>query len=331
MTTDNGRSAQGPREMSDEVALLVRLAGTSGPIAAERLARVRTAVYGAWKEDYVARQARQVKTRRRRLIGAVLFAAAASVVLAVAIWRPSRTPAPALVAHIDHVSEQAARSPGPFTAGDAVTSGSPVTTSVGTLAMTLTSGVHLRLDAASSARLDSATDVWLERGAVYVDSAGAHSTQPISIHTPGGALVRDIGTQFEVRLAGDGLRIRVRDGEVLVTYANGVNARVGAGEELFSRPDGSDRSISPAAPPFSLDRKTLGAFLDWVSREGAWTVTFADSTLSARARAIKLSGRPDLLRGLTLAEALEVVLPTCGLRYRIDGDHRVVIEWETSK
>ncbi len=45
--------------MNDEVALLVRLAGTSGPIAAERLARVRTAVHGAWSDEYVARQARQ--------------------------------------------------------------------------------------------------------------------------------------------------------------------------------------------------------------------------------------------------------------------------------
>jgi len=323
MTTEE-RVIQPGDSSEDEVALLVRLAGPTGPsgsIDAERIARVRTAVHGAWRDEYVGR------TRRRRLTVALLLGAAASVVIGFAIRGPIRTPVPVVVARID----QATGSPAPVTAGGAVMSGSTVTTSVGTLAMTLTSGVHLRLDAASSARLDSATDVWLERGAVYVDSAGAHSTQPISIHTPGGALVRDIGTQFEVRLAGDGLRIRVRDGEVLVTYANGVNARVGAGEELFSRPDGSDRSISPAAPPFSLDRKTLGAFLDWVSREGAWTVTFADSTLSARARAIKLSGRPDLLRGLTLAEALEVVLPTCGLRYRIDGDHRVVIERETSK
>ena len=230
-------------------------------------------------------------------------------------------------------------------------SGSTVTTSAGTLAMTLTSGVHLRLDASSTARLDSATDVALERGAVYVDSAGAHPTQPgaspISIHTPAG-LVRDIGTQFEVRLDGAGLRIRVRDGEVLVTYANGVDARAGAGEELFSRPDGSDRSISRrpiaatgsewawaerAAPPFSVEGKTLGAFLDWVSREGAWTVTFADSRFSEAARATVLHGRPDLLKGLTPAEALDVVLPTCGLRHRIDinGGHRVVIERETSK
>ena len=37
------------------MARLVRLAGTKvdGPIAAERLARVRTAVHGAWRDEYV--------------------------------------------------------------------------------------------------------------------------------------------------------------------------------------------------------------------------------------------------------------------------------------
>ena len=340
-------------EEDDEVGRLVRLAGTSGAIGAERLARVRTAVHGAWRDEYVARQARQVKTRRRWLTVAVLLAAAASVVIAFAIRGPIRTPAPVLVAHID----RATGSPAPvvsFGAGSAVTSGSTVTTSDGTLAMTLTSGVHLRLDASSAARVDSATDVVLERGAVYVDSAGAYPTQPgasaISIHTPAG-LVRDIGTQFEVRiearLAGAAIRIRVRDGQVRVTDENGVDARAGAGEELFLRPDGSYRSISRrpsaatgsewawaerAAPPFSVDGETLGAFLDWVSREGAWTVTFADRRLSTAARATVLHGRPDLLKGLTPAEALDIVLPTCGLRHRIDinGSHRVLIERESS-
>jgi ferric-dicitrate binding protein FerR (iron transport regulator) len=192
--------------------------------------------------------------------------------------------------------------------------------------------------------VDSATDVALERGAVYVDSAGAHSTEPgaspISIHTPAG-LVRDLGTQFEVRLAGAGIRIRVRDGQVRVTDANGADALGGAGVELFSKPDGSiDRRpiaatgsewawAERAAPPFSVEGKTLGAFLDWVSREGAWTVTFADRRFSLAARATVLHGRPDLLKGLTPAEALDVVLPTCGLRHRIDR-HRVMIERETS-
>jgi len=370
MTTEERFIQPHESPSDDEVAKLVRLAGASGPIAPldeDRLARVRTTVHGAWRDELIARQS---KTRRWLTVG-VLFAAAASVVIAFAIWGPTRTPAPVpvpvLVAHIDQVTGRATGSPAPYVsvgAGDAVMSGSTVTTSAGTLAMTLTSGVHLRLDASSTARLDSNTDVALERGAVYVDSTDAHpvgslspgtpaprlpGASPISIHTPAG-LVRDIGTQFqvriEVRLGGLGVRIRVRDGEVRVTDTNGVDVRASAGEELFSRPDGSGRAIDRrpvavagsawtwaerAAPLFSVEGKTLGAFLDWVSREGAWTVTFADSTLPATARAIKLSGRPDLLRGLTLAEALEVVLPTCGLRYRIDGDHRVVIERETSK
>jgi len=342
MTTEE-RVIQPGDSSDDEVALLVRLAGPTGPsgsIDAERIARVRTAVHGAWRDEYVGR------TRRRRLTVAVLLGAAASVVIGFAIRGPIRTLAPVVVAHIDQATGSAA----PLTAGGAVMSGSTVTTSAGTLAMTLTSGVHLRLDASSTARVDSATDVALERGAVYVDSAGARPIEPgvpsISIQTPAG-LVRDVGTQFQVRIEarsdGPGIRIRVRDGQVRLTDANGVDARAGAGEELFSRPDGSDRSIDRrtiattgsewvwaerAAPPFSVDGKTLGAFLDWVSREGAWTVAFADRRFSAAARATVLHGRPDLLKGLTPAEALDVVLPTCGLRYRVDRQ-RVVIERET--
>jgi ferric-dicitrate binding protein FerR (iron transport regulator) len=212
--------------------------------------------------------------------------------------------------------------------------------------MTLTSGVRLRLDASSTARIDSATDVTLDRGAVYVDSADANPAKPgaspITIHTPAG-LVRDIGTQFEVRLSGAGIRIRVRDGQVHFTHTNGVDASARAGEELVSTPTGSDRSFERrsiavtgkqwawaerAGPPFSVDGKKLGAFLDWVSREGAWTVTFADVTYADAARAIVVHGRPDQLRGLTPAEALAVVLPTCGLRHRMEGN-RVVIERET--
>lgn len=333
-------------DADDEVACLVRLAGptgSTGPIPAERRARVRTAVHEAWRDEHI------VRTRRRRLTVAVLLAAAASGVIAFAIRRPIRTPAPGpvpvpvLVARIDQTTAVPAR----FTAGGAVMSGSTVTTSAGTLAMTLTSGVQLRLDASSSARVDSATDVALERGAVYVDSTGAHPTEPgaspINIHTPAG-LVRDIGTQFQVRiearLDGPGIRIRVRDGQVRVTSAKGVDARADAGGELFSRPDGSIERLDiaatgsewawaeRAAPLFSVEGKTLGAFLDWVSREGAWTVTFADRRFSQAARATVLHGRPDLLKGLTPAEALDVVLPTCGLRHRIDG-RRVLIERRT--
>jgi ferric-dicitrate binding protein FerR (iron transport regulator) len=343
----------------DDVGALVKLANTSDPIVPldeGRVARVRTAVHGAWRDEYVARPER---SRRRWLVIALPLAAAASIVIAFAIWSPIRvpasvrTPVPMLVAHVDQVTGQATGqiggSPAPFTAGGAVTSGATVTTSVGTVAMTLTSGVHLRLDGSTVVRVDSATDVALERGAVYVDSADAQpigpvspGASPISIHTPAG-LVRDIGTQFQVRIdvrpGGAGIRVRVRHGQVSVTDANGGDVRAGAGEELLS--DGSALSRRPiavtgsewawaerAAPAFFVEGKSLGAFLDWVNHEGAWTVTFADTGLSEDARAIVLHGNPDLLRGVTSAEALDVVLRICGLRYRIDG-HRVVIERET--
>lgn len=320
----------------DEVAHLVRLAGPAGvtdAIAAERVARVRTAVHDAWREESVARQARHAKSRRRVRV-AMLLATAAAVVIALTMWLPfwMPAPAPAQVARIDHATGSTA-----VKAGGAVISESTLATTAGTLAVTLTSGVHIRLDASSTIRLDSATDVTLEHGAVYVDSGGASQ---ISIHTPVG-VVRDIGTQFEVRLAGASLRVRVREGQVRVTSANGVNERAGAAEELFSMPDGSigRRPISAtgrewawaerAAPPFVMEGKTLGAFLDWVAREGAWTVTFADRSFSAAARAIVLHGKPDL-KGLTPAETLQIVLPTCGLRHHINAN-RVVIEREISK
>ena len=328
---------------NDDVAVLVQLAGTSDPIAAARVARVRAAVHGAWRDECFGRQTRKARTRRRWLAGAVLLAAAASVAIAVAIWPPVRTPVPVpvVVAHIDQVGQTTGLS-GPFKAGGAVMSGSTVTTSAGTLAMTLTSGVQLRLDASSAVRMDSGTDVTLERGAVYVDSADA---QPgFNIDTPAG-LVRDIGTQFEVRLAGDGVRVRVRDGQVRVIRANGVEARAAAGEELFSAAHGAGGTIrrrpvattgrewawaERAAPTFSAEGKTLGAFLEWVSREGAWTVTFADTELSKAARATVLYVRPDLLKGKTPAEALDIILPTCGLRHDVDR-HRVVIKREIGK
>jgi ferric-dicitrate binding protein FerR (iron transport regulator) len=235
-------------------------------------------------------------------------------------------------------------------------SGSTITTSNGTLAMSFTSGVHLRLDASTTVRVESATDLAIERGAVYVDSGNARPAvdllpgtpaprpagiPPISVHTTSG-IVRDIGTRFEVRLVGAGIRIRVRDGQVRLTDEHGADVRADAGEELFSRPDGSDRSINRrpiaaagsewewverAAPPFSMEGKTLGELLDWVSREGAWTVTFADRGFSQSARATVIHGRPDQLKGMTVAEVLDVVLRTCGLRHRIDHD-RVVIERE---
>ena len=68
----------------------MRLADSSGPVAPVdevRLARVRSAVHGAWRDEFVARQ---VKTRRRWLLVAAPLVAATSGVVAFAIWGLNR-------------------------------------------------------------------------------------------------------------------------------------------------------------------------------------------------------------------------------------------------
>ena len=59
---------------------------------------------------------------------------------------------------------------------------------------------------------------------------------------------------------------------------------------------------------------TLSVFLDWVAREGGWTIRFADEALRRSAPSIVLRGSID---GLTPEQALEAILPTCGLTHRI--------------
>jgi hypothetical protein len=63
-----------------------------------------------------------------------------------------------------------------------------------------------------------------------------------------------------------------------------------------------------------VDGKTLPVFLDWVAREGGWTIRFADEALRRAASSIVLRGSID---GLTPEQALEAILPTCGLTHRI--------------
>jgi hypothetical protein len=66
-----------------------------------------------------------------------------------------------------------------------------------------------------------------------------------------------------------------------------------------------------AAPVFNVEDAKLEAFLAWAMREGGWMMDSpADAAFREMARTTRLHGD---IRGLTPAEALAVVLPTCGL------------------
>jgi ferric-dicitrate binding protein FerR (iron transport regulator) len=306
-----------------DLARLIRAAGCRPAPAADRAARVRAAVEREWRAGTRAR-----RVRRRTAGGIALLAAAAAVFLAVrerSTVAPATPPAPTPVAsvaaaHGAVTMEIAGGRAAVAAVGQTIDAGSNIRTNGTSRAtVTLVDGGELRIDADTSATLVDARTIHLERGAIYLDS-GASTPGSFTVTTASGT-VRDIGTRFEVRADRRfPLSIKVRDGAVQLERAGRID-RASKGTQLLARPDGtvSKRSVDPfgadwawttaAAPPFIVENATLEAFLQWAAREGGWTIEWSEA-LRRRARTTTLHGAID---GMAPAEALDVVLPTCGL------------------
>jgi ferric-dicitrate binding protein FerR (iron transport regulator) len=219
-------------------------------------------------------------------------------------------------------------------AGDAVRAGSRIRTGSDSLAsITLGASVDLRLDRETELRIDSVSELSITKGAVYLDTGNqAGTTEVVTVRTPFGE-VEDVGTRFEVRVDPSQVLVRVRDGAVRITRGT-VTSSAAAGSAIALHRDGEVIRqpievygpawswIVRAAGPYSLEKRTLAAFLTWVARESGRRVRFVDARLEESAGGTRVEGAID---GLTPEEALAVVLPTCGLTHRLDqGD--VVIE-----
>ena len=219
----------------------------------------------------------------------------------------------------------------PIHAGAIVETGVAVSGSANRASLRLAGGQSMRLDNGTRVRVASSSSVILERGAVYFDSAGAG----LEVRTTLG-VVRDIGTQFEVRLtsgsdADTTLRVRVREGSI-VLESRGEAHHAMVGEELTLDRSGLRRSTIPingphwdwvldTAPAPDVAAQPLQVFLDWVTREGGWTTRFADPATAEIAASTILHGD---IRGLTPIEATEVVLSGSGLAYRLEADFLVI-------
>ncbi len=195
-------------------------------------------------------------------------------------------------------------------------------------AFRLTTGPSVRLDHDSRVRLASGSTLVLERGAVYVD---AQSSAGVEVRTALG-VVRDIGTQFEVRLlsaATDTLRVRVREGSIVLQPEDGTAHQADAGVELALNAAGVlERSQTPvhgshwdwvleATPIPAIEGQSLRTFLDWRVREGGWTLRFANAETAALATRISLHGN---VAELTPSEATAMVLQSSNLDYAVtDG------------
>ena len=180
----------------------------------------------------------------------------------------------------------------------------------------------------------STTAMVLDRGAVYVDSAAGSAVEVRTVY----GVVREIGTQFEVRLLeaedvaenGAVLRVRVREGEIEIESKRGNQQQhAGAvGEEVILYGDGKveRREVaihgaewdwaSDLASSVELEGWSLARFVTWLGREGGWEIRYEAPAIEEQAQAITLHGSS---RGLAPLEAADMVFEGTGLRYRIEG------------
>ena len=308
-------------------------------VDAARAARVRPAVHATWKEA-----AGGTGNWKR----GVAIAAAAVLVFAVALTlvnslreRAAPQAAAPIASTLFVTSEVVFQRDGQALAGrvgEELRPGTRITTHGGRAAIVLANGVELRLDADTDITLDSERSMSLARGALYLDSS--HRTGPpeaLEIAARG-TVIRDIGTRYEVRLSDQELRVRVRDGRVEVSSAFGMRQADGGGQVRvtssgivsgLASTSGADWDwIVRAVPPPQLEGRPLPEFLAWVEREGGRPIRFADPAVErANAATIVYGG----IERLTVEEALDVVLPSCGLARRADGDFITIVSADDAR
>jgi hypothetical protein len=321
-------------EPRDDVAMLIRLAGRRPAVPDDVAARVRAAAHEHWQNGLRRR------ARARSLWTAAGLAAAASVILAIA-WSvvrvdPAGAPLPQMSVRVESLAGPAWAGDRPLQAGASLGPGAEVETGEGgRVAVRLASRHSVRLDAGSRLEILGRATLALSRGAVYVDSgAHARTAEPLRLRTPLGE-VRETGTQFEVRLDADSIRIRVREGSVVLRAADGRH-EVGALTELETDGHGVSRTreiprsgpewswIAGITPMPDLEGLSARDFLDRMAREGGWTLHFADEETADLAGKTVLQGS---VEGLTVEQALAAVLPTCGMTHRIE-DGRLIVDRE---
>jgi ferric-dicitrate binding protein FerR (iron transport regulator) len=309
--------------LPDALAALVRAAGKRPAPPAEDYERVLAASRATWRAKVQSR-------RQRRFLYAVAASLAAVALIFGAVTRLSDAPpaasAVALQGRVEILSN------GVWQELPAIHTAIPADTRLRTVAdgrgsLAFEHGVSLRLDRATEVLIRSATRVELEAGALYFDSGADRSATAFEIGTPFGT-VRDIGTQFEVRSLPDGLRVRVREGDVTL-YRPGAPSTLAttAGEQLSIDSGGAIRRqpfatddpdwdwITEVAQPPEVEGQTAYEVLRWVARESGRELRFADATAEQSARRSVLSGSG---RGLTPLELLEIVVATAeGLDYEL--------------
>ena len=311
--------------MSDEedmTAQLLRMAGAPPDPPAERTARVRAAVHREW-----------CTRRQRRLIrNAVAIGVAAAASLTVAVWNRGRVEAPVGAPGIAVAQRIQGRPfivrPSQGTEATPLSISTPIypddlieTDVESRVGLQFGDGSSIRIDRGSRVRFLTPAVLEVIAGAAYV--ATAERSQGFEVRTTMGNL-RDVGTQFEVRLTLSRLRLRVRTGTVEIRSGTIVDSAA-AGTEATVTTNGIDvRPVSAygsewawtteVAPAFAIEGRTLARYLEHLAAEQGWTIHYADPAVAEAATRNILHGS---VEGLNAEDALSVVVSTSGLDYRL--------------
>jgi len=301
--------------MNDEEKTIRDLLQSAGPrpaMTAEDEA-IRHAARGVW-------QVRYARKSRRTLWLALAAASIAGLTLAWWIATRDSEPRPPLVAaHVEKSSGVGSLSP-----GEALLAGAIVDTEDGRAALRMPGLQSVRLDVGTSIRLLAPALVQLDRGAVYVDSE--HRGRVV-IRTSAGD-VSPAGTQFEVRVDGSRLRVRVREGNVTIASrlaaAAGDEIRVDRGQVTRGRIAAADPAwdwTQAVSPVPEIEGRSVRIFLDWIAREKGWRLRFASPKAESLCNATIMHGS---VRELTPADALSTVMMSAGMEYRAEGGELIV-------
>jgi ferric-dicitrate binding protein FerR (iron transport regulator) len=288
--------------------------------------RAFAAVHTAWREGQPP--VAGVAPPRRRVASLALAAGVGVLSIAGALaWRAQQAAAPA-VAVAEAVAGEAVLDRAwwrgadrPLSVAARIAAGDSVVTAQGAVTgVRLTPGLAVRLAPGSRLRFDSPDAATLEAGTVYVDSDPRIGRAPLRIATPYGS-VSHLGTQYTVGLAGSGLEVAVREGEVAVARGAGTE-RVARGELLRIDAAGAASReplashgerwawLATAPAPVRIDGRPLADFLAWYARETGVAPGFADAAAGSRLAGVTLHGE---VAGLPPDEALEVVAASTGL------------------
>jgi len=329
----------------ESLANLMKLAGERPEIPLSIESRVYHRVQQEWKSSTVEPSVDKVyekvhKTWRRDALRGTIFrwllpaGVAATAVIAIVVMSPPEPAPPAQVAAtISRVVGSGSLS-SEYPEGSPVYVGGVISTGLGEgVSLLLARSESLRVDANTQLRVDAADRFTLLAGRVYADTGQfIHRDGGLKIETEFG-LVTDVGTQFSVAVTNQSLDIAVREGRVdvrndLDSYAARMGERLTLvqGEaatvsELDTHDDYWDWIVE-LTPAFDMTNKSLLDFLKWAARETGRDLQFESDESRMFAMRTDVHGS---VEGLTPEEALQAILATTSVRYRI-ADDKIVIE-----